>query len=354
MLVAPRWFHYSGLATGVLSGALNPMAAQVDVAALAARHGVEHRIGEVSSVDLEHRTLTLGDGAALGFDLVSFNVGSVIRDPRRLADQPGVWTAKPLEQLLQFRERLQEAFRLEDAPVSIVVAGGGQSGFEIAAAVAGLAERHRIGAMVVLVGSVDSAWAPPAAISRLTRSLQRRGVVLVKAEVVAREDGGCLLSTGERLPCGFLVLASGLKAPPIVRDLGLPLSHDGRLRVRPTLQSAAHPAVYAVGDCCVLDDEPRPPAGIFGVRAGRILLSNLTAATRGAAPARFRPQRRWLSVMDLGDGTGLAVRGRAWWLGRSALRLKRRLDIRFVRRLQTAEANPRIVKRDPLQESSSE
>jgi hypothetical protein len=34
--------------------------------------------------------------------------------------------------------------------------------------------------------------------------------------------------------------------------------------------------------------------------------------------------------MDLGDGTGLAMRGRLWWMGRSALALKRRLDLDFI------------------------
>lgn len=346
MLVAPRWFRYSGLATGVLSGALDSTAAQVDVAALAASSGVEHRIGEVSSVDFRRRSLALRDGGGVDFDLVSFNVGSIVSDPRRLSDQPGVWTTKPLEQLFQLRERLEEAFRRKDAAHAIVVAGGGQSGYEIAAAVAGLAERHGVRAVVSLVGPGDPAWAPSAAISRLTRSLDRRGVTRVRGEVIAREESVCLLSTGERLPCGFLVLALGLEAPAIVRSLGLPLSHDGRLRVLPTLRSVAHPQVYAAGDCCVLDDSPRPPAGVFGVRAGPILLNNLTASATGAASARFRPQRRWLSVMDLGDGTGLAVRGRLWWLGRASLRLKRRLDLRFVRRLRAADANTRAAKRD--------
>jgi hypothetical protein len=45
---------------------------------------------------------------------------------------------------------------------------------------------------------------------------------------------------------------------------------------------------------------------------------------------RYRPQRQWLSIMDLGDGTGLAMRGRFWWMGRSALALKRRLDLDFI------------------------
>lgn len=332
VLVAPQSFHYSGLTTGVLSGALDRREAEVDVSALAARAGVEHHIGEATSIDLEHRRLGLSGGETLGFDIVSLNVGSVTRDPRQLAGHPGVWAAKPLSQLFQLREVLEEAFRRGIAS-HIVVAGGGQSGFEIAAAAMGLAERHGLEPVVFLVAPVEPTWAPKAAISHLTRSLQRRGVVFMKAEVVAREADSCLLSNGERLSCGLLVLASGLEAPPIVRSLGLPMSADGRLRVSPTLQSIADPAVYAVGDCCLVEGAPRPAAGVFGVRAAPILLRNIARRGEGP-PVRYRPQTRWLSVMDLGDGTGMAVRGRAWWSGPSALWLKRELDLRFVRRVR--------------------
>jgi len=98
-----------------------------------------------------------------------------------------------------------------------------------------------------------------------------------------------------------------------------------------------------VGDCSVMDAAPRPPSGVFGVRAAPILLHNLLAA-RGGARLPYRPQRRWLSIMDLGDRTGLAVRGRIWWLGRSALWLKRRLDVGFVRRLHEAGGDRRTAR----------
>ena len=93
----------------------------------------------------------------------------------------------------------------------------------------------------------------------------------------------------------------------------------------------------------MMDAAPRPPAGVFGVRAAPILLHNLLAA-RGGARLPYRPQRRWLSIMDLGDRTGLAVRGRVWWLGRSALWLKRRLDLGFVRRLHEAGGDRRTAR----------
>jgi NADH dehydrogenase FAD-containing subunit len=131
-------------------------------------------------------------------------------------------------------------------------------------------------------------------------------------------------------------MATGLQAPAVIADLGLPLSEDGRLAVGPTLQSPEDPAVLAVGDCAVITGSPRPPAGVFGVRAAPILAHNLAAMGTGARLATYAPQSRWLSILDLGDGTGLALRGRFWSLGRGALMLKRQLDLGFVDSLRAA------------------
>jgi NADH dehydrogenase FAD-containing subunit len=131
-----------------------------------------------------------------------------------------------------------------------------------------------------------------------------------------------------------MVWATGLRPPPLVAALGLPLSADSRLRVTPSLCSIADEAIFGVGDCAVLDHAPRPTAGVFGVRAASVLLNNLAALAGGRPVRRFNPQRSWLSIMDLGDGQGLAIRGGLWSLGRPALRLKRYLDLGFVRRMR--------------------
>jgi NADH dehydrogenase FAD-containing subunit len=158
----------------------------------------------------------------------------------------------------------------------------------------------------------------------------------VSGEATSRRPGEVLLSDGRALPCDLLVLATGLRAPGVIADLGLPLSEDARLAVGPTLQSTGDPRVFAVGDCAVITGSPRPPAGVFGVRAAPILAHNLAALGTGAPLATYAPQSRWLSILDLGDGTGLALRGRFWSLGRGALMLKRRLDLGFVDGLRAA------------------
>ncbi len=338
-LVAPLRFQYSGLATGVLSGALPQASAEIDVGVLAAHFGVEHFATEAVGVDLSQRSLRLQSGQNLGFEAVSFNVGSVTRDSDQLAGLPGVWTAKPLSRLFDLRTRVEARLRDHRRSPALVVAGGGQSGFEIAAALAGLIERHGVRPDIQLVMSDPGAWAPPAAILRLTRTLERRGVATLTGQVRQRDLDVCVLSDGRRLACDMLVLATGLATAPILSALGLPLAEDGRLRVLPTLQSITDPAVFAVGDCARIDGAVRPAAGVFGVRAAPVLIANLLALNGGDL-GRYHPQRRWLSIMDLGDGTGLAQRGPLWCMGRASLALKRHLDLGYIDRMRALSDQP--------------
>jgi NADH dehydrogenase FAD-containing subunit len=150
--------------------------------------------------------------------------------------------------------------------------------------------------------------------------------------VVGRTSSTCQLKDGRPLSCDALVLATGLEAPSLIGALGLPVGADGRLRVSAQMRSVADDRVFAAGDCAVIDGAERPAAGVFGVRAAPILLANLIAAVTDKPLKAYRPQARWLSIMDLGDGSALAVRGGLWSHSRAALWLKRRLDLGFVAR----------------------
>ena len=205
--------------------------------------------------------------------------------------------------------------------------------FEIAAALAGRCERLGVRPDIALVGpGLHGGWAPPGAAAALMASLRLRGLRVLEGEVTARGEGFCRLASGETLACDHLVLATGLAAPPLISALGLPVDSAGRLRTTPTLQSIADAAVFATGDCGVIDETPRPCAGVFGVRAAPVLGENLCALAQGRRLRRYRPQARRLAVMDLGETRALALRGRVWAFAPWALRLKRWLDRGFVRR----------------------
>lgn len=333
-LIAPRRFHYSGLASGVLSGDLDPQAAGIDVAALSEACGVRHVPHPIVAIDRAARRLTLAGGATETYDRLSLNIGSVAADIHGLMAHQEVWPVKPLAALFALRARLETLWGRSRRAVRIVVAGGGHSALEIAASLSGLAERNGAQTSVTVIAPDPGTGLPPKARTRLLAALEARGVAFRTGVVVGRSTGECRLEDGTDWPCDVLVLAAGLAAPSLVDDLSLPVGRDGRLRVTPTLQSVGDPAIFAVGDCAVIEGHERPAAGVFGVRAAPTLLANLTAPENDRALTAYRPQARWLSIMDLGDGTGLAHRGGFWWLGRTSLRFKRYLDLGFVRRMR--------------------
>ena len=342
-LIAPRRFQYSGLASGVLSGAMAVHDAEIDVAALAAAFGVRHVPRPVTAIDRKTRRLTVAGDASEPFDLLSLNIGSEVADPYGLAAQPDVWPVKPLANLFALRARIETEITRGGTSPRIVVAGGGQSALEIAASLFGLIERAGVDPDMTVIAPDFGTSLPARARTRLLTSLRTRGVALLEDRVIGRAPGACRSAERGDRPCDHLVLATGLAAPPLIAGLALPVDADGRLLVTSTLQSVDDPAIFAAGDCAVIREHPRPAAGVFGVRAAPVLLDNLAALGLGRPLRSYQPQKRWLSIMDLGDGRGLATRGGLWSFGRIALWLKRRLDHDFIRRMRAAP--------DPRQET---
>ena len=277
--------------------------------------------GCARSLDPSARLVETESGDRFAYDLLSVDIGSVVDDA--LGDQ--AWPVKPLSELTRLRETFETA---RPAAKSIIVAGAGPTGTEVAACLAGLFERLDTRSRVGLVGArnVSGAWRD------LYRSLERRGVSLIDGKVVESEGHAVRLEDGRSVPCGLLIAATGLRAA----SLSAPLKRgDSRgIAVDATLRSASDPAIFACGDCADFLPRPLPKHGVFGVRQAPVLLHNLIAAAHGEPLVPYTPQKNWLSIMDLGNGEGFATWGPFAWRGRAALAVKRRLDLGFVRRFQ--------------------
>ena len=329
-LLAPAAFRYSGVASATAAGDLPPSTGEVDVAALAARHGVEHVVGTLATLDLRARRAGTDAGRPLSYDVLCLNLGSVVA-PHGIDVGPGVLRVKPLDDLVALAARLHEVADRDGRGAVVDVVGGGSTGLELAAH---LAVRPDV-ALVRLVegGGAIGADLPPRAARRLGRLLAARGVEVRTGTAVrqlTREE--TVLADGRRLTHDVALLATGLRAPDLLAATGL--GDERGVPVRATLQHRDHDEVLAAGDCARFLPGPLPRVGVHGVRQGPVLLAGLLARARGEPLPRYEPPRRALAVLDLGDGDALAVRGRWWWHGRLALRLKRRIDARWLRRYQ--------------------
>lgn len=285
---------------------------RIDVAALAHRVGLDFIEGTATAI--QDRSVLLDNGTRQGFDLLSLNTGSEV--DHQIGGDGTIWVVKPLDRLTLLRAALTEA---RATSPRIVIAGAGPTGTEVAANIAGLFERAGETARIDLIGQPKSGrgWRD------VHRTLKDRGVTLLPdARVVERSHECAVLDNGISLRCDFLIAATGLKPNP----LGAP--------VAATLRSLGDPAIFACGDCARFTPRPLPSLGVFGVREAPILTRNLIAAAFGQPLIRYQPQRNWLSILDLGNGEGFATWGRFSNRSRAALRLKRRLDLAFVRRFQ--------------------
>lgn len=326
-VVAPRWFRYSGLASPVAAGLLPPSANTIDVAALARRCGVAHHEATVDAIDLPGRRLRSDDGAWHPYTAVSFNVGSVSRTDQ-LTVAPEVLVTKPLVRLAALALRLAD-LAPHSHPPRIAVVGAGATGVELAATI-GVRLGRRAEVVLYGRGSRLLEGLPGRAGRLAARALAVRGVELALGMPVTAVGPDEVQVAGTRRQVDAVVLATGLVAPPVLTRLGI---GDARgVPTSATLQHPDHPEVFAVGDGAHFLPRPLPALGVYGVRAAPVLIAGLRAFHTGQPQPIFRPQRRSLQVLELGDGEALAVRHPLVWRGRTALALKRRIDHRWLDR----------------------
>jgi NADH dehydrogenase FAD-containing subunit len=326
--------YYSGMGPGMLSGIYRPEEIRFNVKHMALSRGAGFIEDAVVRVDPEKKELHRQRGDTIPYDVASFNTGSGVPVDGRLAAHEAVIPVKPIEKLLEARQRIIEA--LGQRKLSIVVAGGGPAGLEIAANLRRLVKDAAGAAEITLVaGQRLLADFDPAVRGKAVRGLVRLGIRLVEGQRVEDAEARSVRTTsGERRPCDFLFMAVGVQPSPLFRDSGLPVGPDGGLLVNRYLQSVAHPGIFGGGDCIRFEPQPIARVGVYAVRQNPVLLQNLRRALAGGELIAFTPQKEYLLAFNMGDGTAV-VRWKALAFdGRLGFLLKDYLDRSFMRRFQ--------------------
>jgi NADH dehydrogenase len=151
------------------------------------------------------------------------------------------------------------------------------------------------------------------------RVLARRGVdIRVGTTLVSAGDGFAELSDGERLETRTLVWTAGVRAHPLMAELGLPVDERGRVRVDPLLRVEGRENVWALGDCARVPNQaepehPDPPTSQHALRQARRLARNLKGTPE---PYRYRMLGQVATLgryKGIADVVGLRFRGFLGW-----------------------------------------
>ena len=333
---------YSGMVPGFVAGDYTAGEIEIDVVPLARRARAAVVLAPALSIDPVRRRIEVAGRPSLGYDVASLDFGAGVRG----TDLPGVrehaLATRPIRTLV---DRLAAALGAFGGAKGagrprLAVVGAGVAGMELAFTLAARLEADGTQSELTVYTDTDEpvpGYSPGAA-RRVARLAAERGIRLHTGRPVTGVEPGRLWLGEERAAADLVVWAAGA-APADRPDASrLPRDAQGFVRVDRTLEVQGHEGLFAAGDCASLDAFPSlPKAGVYAVRQGSCLDANLRARLTGRGLRDYRPQRDFLSLLNLGNRSALASKWGLHAAGPWVWRWKDRIDRRFMRRFQVLE-----------------
>ncbi len=244
-------------------------------------------LDEVAAIDRQAGAVLTKSGRNIPWDYLIIATGAhhsyFGRDDWE-KNAPGIKTiadATGLRQkiLLAFeRAEAESAERERAALLTFVIVGGGQTGVEMAGAIAELA-RHSIADDFRIIAPASAriilVEAGPRILHTLEEklsanamaTLEKMGVEVRAGSRVEEVDEGGVTVNGQRIAAKTVVWAAGAKASPAAEWLGAPADKTGRVIVDSNLNVAGDARVFVIGDTAAFtpDGATRPLPGVAAV-----------------------------------------------------------------------------------------
>jgi NADH dehydrogenase FAD-containing subunit len=339
-VIAPSDYHYySGMAPGMLAGTYRPQEVRFNVHKLATGRGGQFMKGRVMGIDPGQREVFLEDGQRVPYDVVSFNVGSVIPLGGLQLNGGSAFTVKPIEKILEVRTAILDMWDRHNpgTPLELAVVGGGPAGVEMAGALWRLSRDNRIESRVTLLSQDKLLGLFPRRLqAKVHRSLGKRGVqVRDGSRAASIETDRVVLEDGSSVRADLTILATGVIPARLFNESKLPTGRDGGLLVNNYLHCVEDPQIFGGGDCITVQGENLARAGVYAVRQNPVLLHNLSATLEDKPLQTFDPgSPEFLLILNMGDGTAVFRKGEWIFKGRPAFWIKDFIDRRFMRKFQ--------------------
>lgn len=348
---------YSGMVPGRVAGDYAAHELEIDVVPLARRAGAGVILAPATDIDPVRHELFIKGRPPLRFDIASLDVGSTVRG----LDVPGVQehalSTRPIGRFVEAIDARLERLCQLDRPARVAIVGAGAAGTEIAFTLDARLRASGVSPAIQLFTSDDQllSGGAKAAQQALAREAERRGircefgvrVVRVKKDGLVTESANKASrdSVTNAHEADLVVWATGAApvAFPAQRCTSrLTVDDTGFLEIRDTLQTVGFDDVFAVGDCArLVNHRWVPRAGVYAVREGPYLDRNLRAALQGEHLHSYRPQRDFLSLLNLGEKRALGTKWGRPFSGKAVYQLKDWIDRRFMQRFQVLDRDGR-------------
>jgi NADH dehydrogenase FAD-containing subunit len=322
ILISPsRSTFYSGLIPRFIAGQISENALSIRSAEFAESKGFRFIQDRVQAFDAEKKTVLLGSGQTLGFDVLSMNTGGIpIAIPS--VDPSQLIYLRPFNEFIKKFDEVNMRLSKGLEPNFLVV-GGGAAAVEVATALrlklnkgpANNGQIHLVNKGPRLCESYSEK------ISKLTyKSLEELNIKVHLNESVDQIHlDFILLRNKAQIKFDHIFLATPTKPSSITN-----VQIDSTLRICED--------IFAVGDVTSMKDQPSlPRSGVVAVHQGRHLVKSLRDVLAGHSPANFAIPKRLLNILITGENSARLIWGDLTIGGRWPLMLKNWIDQRYLK-----------------------
>ncbi len=218
---------------------------------------IQFILGKVTQIDPSQKKVTLQSGDSLNYDKLVIAMGGNTLLNGVTGAKSYAFSFKTLEDAYRLGDRLRLLQQSDKEKIRIAIIGGGYSGVELACKLGDrLGERGRI--RVIERSDKILGNSPEFNQKTAQEALSERKIWLdLETEVTEiRENSLFLEYKGQidEIPVDIVLWTVGIEVSPLIRQLPLPQTDRGKLKINPYLQIIDHPDLYALGDVAHCQD----------------------------------------------------------------------------------------------------
>ncbi|MCW2802527.1 MAG: hypothetical protein QOF52_3113 [Propionibacteriaceae bacterium] len=330
----------------VATGGLNAGDITYSLRYFSARRHVRFRCATVVGIDHDARQVLCDDGVNIGYDYLIVANGITTNHfgiPGAAEYTMSMYTRaealKVRDTIFGGIETIAGMSDPHTGGFTIVVAGGGATGVEMAGQLAELRsnaipkvypELNPALVHVVLVEMGEHLLAPfDDKLRKYTlRELVKRGVdVRLRTAISQVHADKVDFRDGSSMPVDLVIWAAGVSGNSALREWGLPLGRGGRIEVNSDLRTTNDDRIFAAGDASIIVDNPLPQLAQPAIQMGRHAAKQILNLHREQPTEPFSYHNKGtMATIGRADAVlqtpnGLKITGLVAWLGWIALHI---------------------------------
>lgn len=253
---------------------------------------------KVSKINLSERLIATGGGEDLSFDYLILAIGGQMEDFGVNGVKEYACQFKNIEDALLVNQKIEEitkkaAENKKQTPIEILICGGGFTGVELSAEIAGYIKKTvRVLVRLFEAGPKILPMVPDRERIKISKRLTKLGVAIMENSAIEEVGADFVkLKNGQRINGDLVIWTAGVKANEVLKFIeGLPLTEKGGIAVEGTMLAKGLKNIFAVGDIIeFIDPKTQRPVSAQAYTAidqGKIAARNIFNLICGK-PLRF-------------------------------------------------------------------